>query len=163
MQIPLFAVVILLTLLSPASAEQTRAPSALRTEVRVEVFAKGLEYPWSLQFLPDRRLLVSERPGRLRIVAKSGVLSAPIAGVPKVAAEGQGGLLDVALAPDFATSGQIVMSYAEPREGRANGTTVAKARLIAEGESGRLVDVTVIFRQMPALAGGLHFGRSVFD
>ena len=141
----------------PAAAEQTRAPAAPSSAVRVEVFAAGLEYPWSLQFLPDGRLLVTERPGRLRIVAAGGRISPPLAGVPRVAAIGQGGLLDVALAPDFATSARIVMSYAEPR-GTASGTSVAIARLVPEADGGRLDDVKIIFQQMPAVSGGLHFG-----
>ena len=142
---------------APAAAEQTRAPAAPSSAVRVEVFAAGLEYPWSLQFLPDGRLLVTERPGRLRIVAAGGRISPPLAGVPRVAAIGQGGLLDVALAPDFATSARIVMSYAEPR-GTASGTSIAIARLVPEGDGGRLDDVKIIFQQMPAVSGGLHFG-----
>ena len=142
---------------APAAAEQTRAPAAQSSAVRVEVFAAGLEYPWSLQFLPGGRLLVSERPGRLRIVAAGGRISPPLAGVPRVAAIGQGGLLDVALAPDFATSARIVMSYAEPR-GTASGTSIAIARLVPEGDGGRLDDVKILFQQMPAVSGGLHFG-----
>ena len=142
---------------APAAAEQTRAPAAQSSAVRVEVFAAGLEYPWSLQFLPDGRLLVTERPGRLRIVAAGGRISPPLAGVPRVAAIGQGGLLDVALAPDFATSARIVMSYAEPR-GTASGTSIAIARLVPEGDGGRLDDVKILFQQMPAVSGGLHFG-----
>ncbi len=113
----------------PAFAAQTRAPAAPRTAVKVETVAKGLAHPWALQFLPDGRMLVTERPGRLRIVTREGTLSAPISGVPKVHAAGQGGLLDVALAPDFATSQEIFLTFAEPRDGRANGTSVAKARL----------------------------------
>jgi glucose/arabinose dehydrogenase len=147
-----------------AAAEQTNAPAAKASSVTVETFAKGLENPWGLQFLPDGRLLVTERPGRMRLVGKDGMLSEPLAGVPKVVAEGQGGLLDVALAPDFASSGQIFFSYAEPREGGKNGTSVARAKLVLEGGNGRLEDVAVIFRQEPAWKSNYHFGsRIVFD
>jgi glucose/arabinose dehydrogenase len=147
-----------------AAAEQTNAPAAKASSVTVETFAKGLEHPWGLQFLPDGRLLVTERPGRMRLVDKDGKLSEPLAGVPKVVAEGQGGLLDVALAPDFASSGQIFFSYAEPRKGGKNGTSVARAKLVLEGGNGRLEDVAVIFRQEPAWKSNYHFGsRIVFD
>ena len=88
----------------PLAAEITKAP-AVKTKqaIKVETFAKGLVHPWGLAFLPDGRLLVTERPGRLRIVGKDGTLSAPLQGVPKVYASGQGGLLDVQLSPDFAS------------------------------------------------------------
>src|SRR5262245_12017990 len=95
----------------------------------VETVATGLENPWSIAFLPDERKLITERPGRLRILDAKGKLSEPVAGVPAVAAVGQGGLLDVVLAPDFATSRRIYLSYAEPR-GVVNGTAVAHARLV---------------------------------
>lgn len=148
----------------PALAEQTNAPAAPQTKVRVETVAKGLEHPWALQFLPDGRLLVTERPGRMRIVSKDGKVSDPVAGVPKVFADGQGGLLDVVLAPDFASSGRIYFSYSEPRDEGKNGTSVARAKLVlGEGEA-RLEDVAVIFRQEPAWKSSYHFGsRIVFD
>ncbi len=145
----------------PAFAVQTRAPAAPRTAVKVETVAKGLAHPWALQFLPDGRMLVTERPGRLRIVTREGTLSAPISGVPKVHAAGQGGLLDVALAPDFATSQEIFLTFAEPRDGRANGTSVARARLALTDKGGSLADVRVIFRQQPSFASNLHFGSRI--
>jgi glucose/arabinose dehydrogenase len=117
-----------------------------------------LDHPWSLAFLPDGRILVTERPGRLRIVAADGSISAPLTGVPEVVARGQGGLLDVVLDPDHATNGLIYLSYAEPGSGGA-GTAVARARLGA----GKLEEVRVIFRQDPKTGGGGHFGsRLVF-
>ncbi len=126
--------------------------------VRVVTVASGLEHPWALAWLPDGRMLVTERPGRLRLVDRAGRLSAPLAGVPEVAARGQGGLFDVALDPDFGRTRLVYLSYAEPALLTA-GTAVARARL---GE-GRLDDVTVVFRQEPKAAGGLHFGsRLVF-
>ncbi|HXF95047.1 MAG TPA: PQQ-dependent sugar dehydrogenase [Gemmatimonadales bacterium] len=127
--------------------------------IRVVTVARGLEHPWALAFLPDGRMLVTERPGRMRIVEPDGRLSPPLKGVPAVWAQGQGGLLDVVLAPDFPQSRALYLSYAEPAAlGRA-GTTVARARL-AEGG---LEDVTVIFRQEPKRLAGQHFGsRLVF-
>jgi len=142
----------------PSRAEQTKAPAAPTTRVKVEVIARGLDHPWGLQFLPDGRLIVTERPGRIRIVARDGKLSRPLAGVPQVAATGQGGLLDIALAPDFDRSRRIYFSYAEPRGGSNNGTAVARARLAGNPGEERLEGVELIFRQEPAHRGGLHFG-----
>jgi len=117
-----------------------------------------LENPWGLAFLPDGRLLVTERPGRLRLVATDGRLSEPLANVPDVYARGQGGLLDVAVDPEFATNNTIYLSYSEPGDGGA-GTAVARARLSDDG----LADVTVIFRQQPKVESRRHFGsRLVF-
>jgi len=148
---------------TPAGAEQTNAPAAKQSAVTIDTFAQGLEHPWGLAFLPDGRLLVTERPGRMRLVTKNGKLSAPIAGLPEIAVLGQGGLLDVALGPDFATSGAIYLSYAEPREAGKNGTSVARAKLVLEGDGGKLEDVAVIFRQEPAIKSTYHFGsRLVF-
>ncbi len=144
-------------------AQVTDAPAAPASKIRVEVVARGLEHPWGLAFLPDRRMLVTERPGRVRIVSREGKLSRPLTGVPKVAATGQGGLLDIALAPDFERSRLVYMSYAEPRDGRANGTSVARARLVGPAGEERFEGVEVIFRQEPSHRGGLHFGsRLVF-
>ncbi|MGH7605848.1 MAG: PQQ-dependent sugar dehydrogenase [Gemmatimonadales bacterium] len=127
---------------------------------RVVTVADSLEHPWGLAFLPDGRMLVTERPGRLRIVERDGSLSAPLAGVPAVYAEGQGGLLDVALAPDFAQSRMVYLSYAEPGDGGTAGTAVARARL---GERG-LENLQMVFRQQPKVRGGAHFGsRLVFS
>ncbi len=129
--------------------------------VRVVTVASGLDHPWGLAFLPDGRMLVTERPGRLRIVDANGRISDPLAGVPEVAARGQGGLLDVVLAPDFANSRTIYLSYAEPGRGIGGraGTAVARGRLGAGGLEG----VAVVFRQEPKVGGGAHFGsRLVF-
>ncbi len=143
----------------PAGAQQ-RFPSSAG-ELVVETVASGLENPWSLAFLPDGRMLVTERPGRLRLVSPKGELSRPITGVPNVAARGQGGLLDVVLDPNFAQNRQIYLSFAEPRAG-GSGTSVAKARLSANGAA--LEGTSVIFRQAPAVNSNMHFGsRLVFD
>lgn len=129
------------------------------TPVAIKTIAAGFEHPWSLAFLPDGRMLVTERPGRLRYVDAKGALSEPIAGVPAVHAQRQGGLLDVVLDPDFAANSTIYLSYAESGDGDTNGTAVARAKL----DGPQLTDVKVIFRQQPKIASGHHFGsRLVF-
>jgi glucose/arabinose dehydrogenase len=127
---------------------------------RVVRIVERLEHPWGLAFLPDGRMLVTERPGRLRIVSADGRLTpAPVAGVPAVAASGQGGLLDVAVHPRFPENGLVYLSYSARGEGGA-GTEVARARLSGD----RLDNVQVIFRMQPKSGGGRHFGsRLVFD
>lgn len=148
---------------APAVAQdQTKAPRpAERHDIRVETIARGLEHPWAVQLLPDGRYLVTERPGRMRVVSAEGRLSDPIQGVPTVAATNQGGLLDVVLDPRFAETGTIYFTFAEPRGAGTNGTSVARARLVLSGNGGRLDDMRVIFRQLPATSGGLHFGSRI--
>ena len=127
-------------------------------KVRVVTVTAGLEHPWGIAFLPDGRALVTERPGRLRIVGTDGNVGAPLGGVPAVSVTGQGGLLDVQLDPDFARNRLVYLSYAEPREG-GNGTAVARGTLTGRG----LDDVQVIFRQDVTIDGRHHFGsRLVF-
>ncbi len=148
----------------PANAVHTDAPKATATQVKVEPVATGLSHPWGLQFLPDGRMLVTERDGRLRIVSKDGKLSVPIKGVPEVYARGQGGLLDVRLGKDFRSSGTIFLSYSEPRDGWGkSSTSVARARLVFDeaSGSGRLDNVNVIFRQEPAQSTSHHYGSRV--
>ena len=126
--------------------------------IKVETVATKLQFPWGLAFLPDGRMLVTERPGRLRIVAKDGTLSEPIQGVPEIFGQGQGGLLGIALDPQFTSNQLVYLSYSEPGEGGV-GTAVARGRL---GDDS-LDDVEVIFRQKPKVGGGNHFGgRLVF-
>jgi glucose/arabinose dehydrogenase len=144
-----------------ASAAQTNAPNAPKTAIKLETVAKGLENPWALEFLPDGRMLVTEKAGQLRVVDKDGKPGTPIKGVPKVMSERQGGLLDVALANDFAQSGRIFLSYSEPREKGENGTSVASAKLVIDGDGGALEDLKVIFRQQPSYSGKLHFGSRI--
>jgi glucose/arabinose dehydrogenase len=148
--------------LSARGATPAPDPSRIQTErhvVRVVTLVQGLEHPWALAFLPDGRWLVTERPGRLRVV-KDGVLDpVPVAGVPPVWAVGQGGLLDVAVHPRYAETGWIYLSYAGPGPGGAS-TEVARGRL----RGSRLEDVAVIFRMQPKTGAGQHFGsRLVFD
>src|SRR5690606_19731823 len=121
-----------------------------------------LDHPWGLAFLPDGRMLVTERAGRLRVVTREGRISQPVVGLPEVDARNQGGLLDVVLSPSFASDRMIYWSYSEPRGGGENGASVARARLSAD--AARVEDVQVIFRQQPAWRSTGHFGsRLVFD
>ncbi|HET9820328.1 MAG TPA: PQQ-dependent sugar dehydrogenase [Burkholderiaceae bacterium] len=124
-------------------------------DLRPVTVARGLQSAWAFAFLPEGRLLVTERPGRMRVVEADGTLRAPLAGLPAVAAGGQGGLLDVALHPRFAQNGWVYWSYAEAGEGGA-GTAVARGRL--DLAANRLQEVQVIFRQQPKVSGGNHFG-----
>lgn len=134
----------------------------VRTEehaLRVRVLVQGLEHPWSLAFLPDGRMLVTERSGRLRIVREGKLDPQPVSGLPPVAANGQGGLLDVALHPRHAENGWVYLSYSARGPG-GFGTEVARGRLVQN----RLEDVQIIFRMQPKVSGGRHFGsRLVFD
>ena len=146
----------------PAFEGQTRA-CAEPTDVAFDVLvlATGLEQPWAVEPLPAGDLLVTEKPGRLRIVSAGGELGAPIAGVPEVDDRGQGGLLDVALSPGFESDRTIFWSFSEPRP---DGNATSVARGVLSPDRRRLGDVRVIFRAMPAWDGGLHFGsRLVFD
>ena len=134
---------------TPAFAGQTRAPlKTANVAFDVVTVAQGLDKPWGLAFLPDGRMLVTERSGALRVVGKDGKVSAPIGGVPKVDAKGQGGLLDVVV-----HDGWVYWSYAEPRED-GNGTAVARGRLAGEA----LTEVAVIWRMTPTYNGDKHYG-----
>ena len=149
-------------LLPPATVQAREYPSEHGTLLVSQVVA-GLEHPWSMAFLPDRQsLLVTERPGRLRLVTLQGSLSEPISGVPAVYARSQGGLLDVALSPEFAQDRLVYLSYAEAGEGGRAGTAVGRGKLSTDKR--RLEGFEVIFRQLPKLSSGAHFGsRLVFD
>ena len=139
-------------------AQRSPTPAPVNAPVRVETVARGLEHPWGLAFLPDGRMLVTERAGRLRLVEQDGRLSEPLGGVPEVLAQGQGGLLDVALSPGFAQDRLVYVSFSEPGDGGA-ATAVARGRL---GERG-LEGTQVIWRQQPKVSGGNHWGsRLVF-
>nr|MBL8410598.1 PQQ-dependent sugar dehydrogenase [Dechloromonas sp.] len=131
---------------------------------RIAVVSDGLEHPWAVAFLPDSRYLVTERPGRLRLITADGRLDPqPVAGVPAVAAVGQGGLLDVALHPKFSDNRWVYLSYAGAGEGGV-GTEVARGRLVIDAAGARLEGLQVIYRQQPKSNGRVHFGsRLVFD
>ena len=143
-----------------AAGEPARTVASEQGEARLTVLARGLSHPWAVAPLPEGGFLVTERGGNLRRVGADGSVSAPLAGVPAVVARGQGGLLDLALAPDFAQSRRIYLSYAEPGDGGLSGTAAAYATL---GDAG-LDDVTVFYRQEPKLNAENHYGsRFAFD
>jgi glucose/arabinose dehydrogenase len=147
----------------PAFPGQTRAPER-KGGVAFEAVTvvDGLQNPWSLAFLPGGKMLITERPGRLRVLGTDGTLSEPVSGMPPVDARSQGGLLDVVLDPDFASNRTIYWSYAEPRDGGVNNTAVAKGTFV-DGAAPRLDNVQVIYHQTPSLNSPLHYGsRLVF-
>jgi len=148
---------------APAFAGQTRAPERKAgVAFSVVTVASGLETPWGLAFLPDGRMLVTERPGRLRIASADGRLSPPVTGLPRVDARGQGGLLGIALDPDFAANHLIYWSYSEPQPDGTNNTAVARGSLV-DAAAPRVDDVRVIYHQAPSMPSTLHFGsRLVF-
>jgi len=127
-------------------------------DLKVETVAGGLVHPWSLAFLPDGRMLVTERPGRMRIVTRSGELSPPLAGVPEVYAQSQAGLMDVMLGRDFEKNRTVYFCYAERAEGGGGRIAVAHGQLQENGRTPRLVAVTTIFHQQGPASGGLNIG-----
>ena len=157
---PLLAALLLAGCAAPANvdaqAPRSPTPRSIDAPVRVVTVARGLEHPWGLEFLPDGRMIVTERPGRLRIVTPDGRLSEPLTGVPRVFAEGQGGLLDVALSPTFDRDRLVYLSFSEPGEGGA-GTAVARGK---RGERG-LEGTEVIWRQRPKVRGPNHWGSRI--
>ncbi len=144
--------------IAPAwAADQPGAPVPAPQDGRVSVVAHGLENPWAVAFLPQGRFLVTERPGRMRIVQPDGRLGPPLSGLPKVAAGGQGALLDVVTDRDFARSRRVFFCYAEPgADARTNSTVLASA-VLSEDESA-LQQVKVLFSQQPKVASQMHFG-----
>jgi glucose/arabinose dehydrogenase len=138
----------------PAYGQDPQRLKTEKAEIVVETVARGLEYPWGLAFLPDGRMLVTERPGRVRVISPDGQLSLPLSGVPRVY-EGEGGLLDVALDPKFPINRLVYLTYGEPRDG-GGATAAGRARLNSTGTA--LKDFQVIFRQQPAVPDGHHFG-----
>ena len=137
---------------------------AASPNLSTEIVAEGLEHPWAMAFLPDGRYLVTERPGRMRIVQGDGRLGAPLAGLPAVEAAGQGGLLDVVLDSDFARNRQLYFCYSEPGSGADSGknsTALASARL--SDDASRLEQVKVLFSQRPRYASALHFGCRIVE
>ena len=144
--------------LSGAAPLAAQAPPAA---VQAQTVARGLQHPWAVAFLPQGRFLVTERPGRLRVVEPDGRLRPPLTGLPDIAAGGQGGLLDVIADADFERNRTIYFCFAEPGPGLANGTALARARL-AEDLRG-LTELRVIFSQQPKVASQLHFGCRIVE
>jgi glucose/arabinose dehydrogenase len=148
---------------APAFPGQTRAPEVRSARApKVTEIASGFDRPWAIAFLPDGRMLVTEKPtGKLYVVGPRGERSPPVAGLPKVDGRDQGGLLDVELGPDFRESGLVYWTYYEPRQG-GNGLAVARGRLV-DGERPRVEGVQVVFRMQPTLDSTKHAGgRLVF-
>ncbi|RTZ48257.1 PQQ-dependent sugar dehydrogenase [Candidimonas sp. SYP-B2681] len=161
-----FIVAAALPLLAPQAQAQSPPTQKFPSEkgpIVVTELLSGLDHPWSIAFLPDKSgALITERSGQLRLWKTDGQLSEPIGGVPKVYAQSQGGLLDVALAPEFTQNRRVYLSYAEQGDDGKAGTTVGYGVLSADAR--KLENFTVIFRQMPKLSTGEHFGsRLVFD
>ncbi|MQT72917.1 MAG: PQQ-dependent sugar dehydrogenase [Pseudomonas helleri] len=158
-----FVVTSMFALTANAQTGQAQTFKSELGPVTATPVVQGLDHPWALAFLPDKKgMLVTERPGHLRWVSPEGKLSAPLAGVPKVWAKGQGGLLDVVLSPDFANDRLVYLSFAEEGQDGNAGTAVGRGRLSDDMSS--LSDFKVIFRQEPKLSTGNHFGsRLVFD
>ena len=149
---------LLMAFWSAAQAEDFRTEKG---DITVETIVTGLSHPWAIDFLPDGRLIVTEREGRLRIIGQDGKPGDPITGLPEVDARGQGGLLDIAVHRDFASNRLLYWSYAEPGEG-GNSTAVARGRL--SDDETRIENVEVIFSQKPKVPSTAHFGsRLVFD
>ncbi len=129
----------------------------LPADMQITEVVGGLQNPWGMAFLPDGRLLITERSGGLRILENDGSLSAPLHGVPEVYADFQGGLLDVAIHPDFESEPWVYLSYAEPGSGDLAGTAMGRGTL----GSGGLENFEVLFRQEPKVSGGAHFGSRI--
>ncbi|MDZ7652453.1 MAG: PQQ-dependent sugar dehydrogenase [Burkholderiaceae bacterium] len=150
---------------APAGAQTAPVIKTRDHAVRVVTVTEGLEHPWGLAFLPDGRMLVTERPGKLRLIGKDGKLDpVPVAGLPRVDAQGQGGLLDVALHPQYASNGWVYWTYAQRDERGNNGTELARGKLAGTPGAYRMTDVQVLFRMAPKTNRGHHFGsRLVWD
>ena len=153
----LIAICALVVVVTTTRAQPTAAP------VKAITVAQGLENPWAVAFLPEGRFLVTERPGRLRVVEADGRLNPPVAGVPAVAATGQGGLLDVVLDSGFAANRTVYVCYAEPAGDGTSGNSTALARARLSDDRTRLEDVRVIFSQRPKVASRLHFGCRIVE
>ncbi len=154
------AIAALLAAVPPSGAGAVdRKLASAAGEIRVTTYASGLDRPWAIDFLPDGRAIVTEKPGRLRIVAKDGSLSPPVKGVPEVDSRGQGGLLDVTLHPDFSRNRLVYLSFSEPGPNGTNSTAVARGTLNDAGTA--LEGVAIVFRQLPKVASIRHYGSRV--
>lgn len=153
------SLVLCLAAAAPLTVAQTTTDKAIivkseAANFQVKTVAQGLKNAWGMVFLPDGNMLVTERAGRMRIVSADGKLGEPLSGLPKIAAQGQGGLLDVVLAPDFVTSKKIYFSYSEPGDGNLNSTAVSFATL----NGNKLENLTRVFSQKPKVNSSNHFG-----
>ena len=158
--VAVFLSCLIIAQIPPAQAGETQDFSSGDYALRAVTVASGLRHPWGMTFLPDGRMLVTEREGDIRIVTLAGEKSAPLKGVPEAYVSGQGGILDVALDPAFPENNLVYVSFSEPGPGGA-GTAVLRAKLDLEGEA--LKQGEIIFRQEPKTNGGRHFGsRLVF-
>ncbi len=146
----------LATLISTSALAQSQVFRSPSGDLRVETVATGLVHPWALAFLPDGRMLVTERPGRLRIVTRDGKLSPPIEGLPPIFVRGQGGLLDVILDRNYAQNKTVYFCFADPFDGGGR-TALARARL-DDGAKPRLDDLKIVFRQEGPPSTGNHYG-----
>lgn len=145
----------------PALALSLLATPAQALEIQPEVVAQGLQNPWAVAFLPDGSFLVTERPGRMRVIDSKGALGQPLLGLPAIAAGGQGGLLDVVLDSDFAHNRTLYFCYSEPGSNASNSTALAKARLSSDQR--QLENLQVLFSQKPKKASQLHFGCRIVE
>ena len=162
--LPILPLVAAGMVLSASTAAMAQTVESSAGPLTATVLAEGLNHPWAMAFLPDGRFLVTERSGQL-LVIDNGVETGSIADVPNVVAEGQGGLLDLVLAPDFDTSGRIYLTFSEPAQDaglqRGTGTAVMAAKLVLEGDGGRLEDQKVIFRMNNFDNSNRHFGSRI--
>ncbi len=164
----LLRITFLLLALSWAVTGTAQTIQSEKHAFRVVTLTKGLDHPWSIAFLPDGRMLVTEREGRLRIVGRDFRLDPqPVAGLPEIIASGQGGLFDVVLHPQYADNGWIYFSYNAPdKDAKAGGwgTAMARGKLAINANEYRMTDVQVLFSMEPKTRAGQHFGgRIVFD
>ena len=139
------------------------ATAAAAQTPRFEVVAKGLEHPWAVAFMGDGRMLVTERPGRLRVVAANGTLGEPVQGLPAIDARGQGGLLDVVLDTDFRNNRTLYFCFSEPASSGQSGNSTALARAKLSADARNLESVQIIFRQLPKFSSSAHFGCRIVE
>ena len=149
--------------LAVSIAASIAAPTATAQTPRFEVVAKGLEHPWAVAFMGDGQMLVTERPGRLRVVAANGTLSEPVQGLPAIDARGQGGLLDVVIDSAFRQNRTLYFCFSEPAPSGQTGNSTALARAKLSADARRLDEVKVIFRQLPKVSSSAHFGCRIVE
>lgn len=151
----IFVVIVLLAACSAEKIANARVPFVAKE-------IASFDRPWAMSFLPDGRLLVTEKAGRLLIVTQDGSKSKPVPGVPEVAYGGQGGLGDVVLHPDFASNALVYISFAEAGEGNVRGAAVARAKLALDNDGGaKLENLAIIWRQVPKVSGSGHYGHRI--